>query len=490
VLSVREVAAAIPGARLVGASQSAPVTGVTLDSRRAGPGDLYAALPGERAHGAEFAAQARASGCVAVLTDEAGEQRSSATGLPVIVVPDPRSALGEVAALVYGRPADALRLIGVTGTQGKTTTTRLIDGAWLRLGVPAGVIGTIGTRVRGEVVKTALTTPEAPDLHRLFALMRDQGVEACAMEVSSHALVKGRVDGVVFAVAAFTNFGRDHLDFHADLEDYYAAKAELFSPSRAEVAVINVDDPYGARLAAEVAVPVRTVALDAAGADYAVVDEATFQGGSRFRYRSPDGIVREGRVEMPGRFNVANALLAIACLAEAGYGPEGLGDAVAAAGGVPGRLERVDAGQDFLAVVDYAHKPEALVAVLETLHASTAGRLILVFGAGGDRDRGKRPIMGEIAARIADVAVVTDDNPRSEDPDAIRAAIISGMSAGAAQVEDVGDRREAIRYAVSIAARGDTIIVAGKGHESGQEVAGVVHPFDDRTVLREELERR
>ncbi len=469
------------------------VTGLTLSSQRVLPGDVYAALPGSRMHGATYAAAAVESGAVAVLTDPEGAEQCAGLEVPVVVVDDPRRVLGALAAEVYGRPAEALRLVAVTGTQGKTTTTRLAEAGLQASGVPAAVVGTVGTRIDGVDVRTSLTTPEAPDLHALFAVMRERGVQACAMEVSSHALVMGRVDGVVFDVAVFTNLGRDHLDFHADVEDYFAAKAGLFTPERARKGLVNVDDEHGPRLLAEAAIPLRTFSVTGE-ADWSARDVELTPGGSSFTVRAPDGTTFPASVPLAGEFNVSNALAAIAGLGEAGFDPQAVAAGISASGGVPGRLERVDAGQDFLALVDYAHKPDAVTAALGTLRPLTEGRLIVVIGAGGDRDRGKRQVMGEIAARLADVVVVTDDNPRSEEPAAIRAALTGGAgsvpAAERAEVHEVGDRRQAIRLAVSLAGPGDTVVVAGKGHETGQEVAGTVHPFDDRAVLLEELKRR
>ncbi|HET6627294.1 MAG TPA: UDP-N-acetylmuramoyl-L-alanyl-D-glutamate--2,6-diaminopimelate ligase [Nocardioidaceae bacterium] len=467
------------------------VTGLSLSTQRIRPGDLYAALPGSRAHGARFAADAVAAGAVAVLTDPAGAELCTDLGVPVLVVDRPRELLGALAARVYGEPADRLRLVAVTGTQGKTTTTRLAEGGLQAAGIPAAVVGTVGTRVNGVDLETTLTTPEAPDLHALFAVMCEQGVQGCAMEVSSHALVMGRVDGVVFDVAAFTNLGRDHLDFHADVEDYFQAKASLFTPQRARKGLVNVDDEHGRRLLAEATIPMRTFSVAGADADWTARDITLEPTGSAFTVQAPSGERFPTRVPLTGDFNVANALCAIAVLGEAGFDPAAVADGIAASSGVPGRLEQVDAGQDFLAIVDYAHKPDAVSAALTALRPLTRGRLIVVLGAGGDRDPGKRPIMGEISARLADVLIVTDDNPRTEQPGAIRKAVLAGAAevpaTEAAETHEVGDRRDAIRLAVSLAHAGDTVIVAGKGHETGQEVDGTVHPFDDRVVLVEEL---
>jgi UDP-N-acetylmuramoyl-L-alanyl-D-glutamate--2,6-diaminopimelate ligase len=344
----------------------------------------------------------------------------------------------------------------------------------------------------GRDIKTALTTPEAPDLHGLFARMREDGVTACAMEVSSHALVMGRVDGVVFDVAVFLNLGRDHLDFHSDVEDYYSAKASLFTPARARLGLVNLDDDHGQRLADEAVIPTRTFALHDPTAQWRAVDVDLAADGSTFTVVGP-GTEFRAHCPLPGDFNVSNTLAALAAAAEAGFDPVAVAGGVAAGGGVPGRLEKVDAGQDYVVVVDYAHKPDAVEATLRSLRPLTDGRLIVVIGAGGDRDPGKRPFMGEIAARLADVLVVTDDNPRTEDPATIRAAVLQGAHGVVehpAEVLEVGDRRLAIREAVARARAGDIVLVAGKGHETGQEIEGVVHPFDDRVVVREEVTRR
>ncbi len=464
------------------------VSGISLSTARVRPGDLYAALPGTRAHGADFAADAFAAGAVCVLTDPAGLDRLAAA-TPAIVVPDPRRVLGRLAARIYGNPATDLRVIGVTGTQGKTTTTRILEQGLTASGVASAVVGTVGTRIAGEDVKTELTTPEAPDLHGLFALMRERGVDTCAMEVSSHALVLGRVDGVVFDVATFLNLGRDHLDFHRDVDDYFAAKAGLFTPERAGVGLTNVDDEFGRRLLDVATIPMSTYSSHGRAADWRAVDVSLSPTGADFTVLGP-GVEVSAAIHLPGEFNVSNALAAIASAALAGLDPRSVADGIARVGGVPGRLEQVTRGQDYTVVVDYAHKPDALEAVLAALRALTQGQLIVVVGAGGDRDTIKRPLMGEIAGRLADVVLVTDDNPRSEDPAAIRAAVLEGTRGGRAGVAEIGDRRLAIREAVRRAGPGDVVLIAGKGHESGQEVDGVVHPFDDRVVAAEEIDGR
>lgn len=475
----------------------AAVTGVTHDSRKVQPGDLFAALPGALTHGVRFAAQAEADGAVGILTDSEGAGQLD-TDLPVLIVDDPRSRLGELAAATYGRPADDLLMLGVTGTNGKTTTTYLIESGLRAAGHRTGLVGTVDTRIDDERVASVRTTPEAPDLHVLLAIMRERGVTACVMEVSSHALVLGRVDGIVFDVAGFTNLSQDHLDFHRDLEDYYSAKAALFTPERSRRGVVCVDDEYGRRLAAEATVPVVTVAThgDAGAADWVVVKrEVSWSGRSTAVDLEHHGKQQiRTAAPIPGDFNVANAVLATVMLVEAGINGGDAARGVSTCPGVPGRMEHVQStgADEPLAVVDYAHTPEAIETVLRALRPSTRGRLIAVLGAGGDRDPHKRPLMGAAAARHADVVIVTDDNPRSEEPAAIRAAVLSG-AAGAGrpvQIREVAGRREAIRAAVDAAGgKGDTVVLLGKGHEQGQEVAGVAHPFDDRLVLREAIER-
>ncbi|MET9736249.1 UDP-N-acetylmuramoyl-L-alanyl-D-glutamate--2,6-diaminopimelate ligase [Streptomyces sp. NPDC006458] len=472
---------------------AAAVTGITHDSRAVRPGDLYAALPGARLHGADFVAQAAGLGAAAVLTDPAGAERAAATGLPVLVVDDPRARMGALAAEIYGRPGEDLLQIGITGTSGKTTTAYLVEGG-LRTSRGSGLIGTVETRIGDERIKSERTTPEATDLQALFAVMRERGVEAVAMEVSSHALVLGRVDGCVFDVAVFTNLSPEHMEFHSDMEDYYRAKAELFTPKRSRRGVVNLDDEYGRRLAAEATVPVVTYSAEGhPDADWRADGVEIGPMDSTFTVSGPNGEELTARSPLPGPFNVANSLAAIVALAVAGLDPQGAADGVAAVPGVPGRLERVDAGQAYLAVVDYAHKTDAVESVLKALRKATKGRLHIVLGCGGDRDTTKRAPMGAAAARFADTAVLTSDNPRSEDPLAILATMLQGAAAVPAhergEVLLFEDRAAAIAAAVQRAHPGDTVLVAGKGHEQGQDIAGVVRPFDDRQVLREAIQQ-
>jgi len=477
----------------------AAITGVTHDSTAVVPGDLYAALPGSRTHGAHFADRAVAAGAVGVLTDQAGRAivETGIFGAPVIVVNDPRLELGGVASWIYGEPSKRLRVLGVTGTNGKTTTSYLLDAGLRAAGDKTGLVGTIETRIGDWVAPSARTTPEAPDLQALLAVMAERGVGSVSMEVSSHALALHRVDGTAFDVVAFSNLSQDHLDFHADLDDYFNAKARLFTSRFARAGVVNVDDDHGRRLLDVADIPLTTVSATTRDAQWWVSDESYRSDGGTagaqrtdFVVHGPD-VVSAVSIQLPGSFNIANALLAFVTLIVAGVDPRAAAQGIAGVLVVPGRMEAVSVAQPFTALVDYAHTPDAVATLLTTLRPTTAGRLIVVLGCGGDRDRAKRPLMGAAAARLADVAVLTSDNPRSEEPSEILAAMLEGaMGVAAEQRGEVIvelDRLTAIQIAVNQARAGDVVVVAGKGHEQGQEVGGVVHPFDDRTVLRAEL---
>ncbi len=462
------------------------VSGVTLRAQHVRPGDLFAALPGARAHGADFVEQALSLGAVAVLTDEVGAAKVKAA-VPVLVHSDPRSVLGVLAGRVYGEPSTRLALFGITGTSGKTTTGYLIESVLKAAGRETGLIGTVETRIAGERLDSALTTPEAPDLHALLAVMEERGVTDVTMEVSSHALRLGRVGGVGYAVGAFTNLSQDHLDFHPDMEDYFQTKAQLFD-GRAATEVVCVDGEWGRRL-----VKPGTVTVSASGvdADWTVSDvRVSATGEQSFVAHGPGGLEIPVELRLPGEFNIANALLAVACVHVQGIGVDAIRRGLAEVR-VPGRMQRVDEGQDFAAVVDYSHKPQAVALALDAVRARSAGRIITVLGCGGDRDTAKRPLMGEEAARRSDVLIVTDDNPRSEDPATIRSAMLQGAlslpDTERGEVVEIGDRRQAIRHAVSLARGGDVVVIAGKGHETGQEVAGVVHPFSDVDTLAEAI---
>lgn len=481
------------------AASDLAVTGVTLRAQDVRPGDLFAALPGSATHGARYAGEAIERGAVAVLTDAAGvsEMReisreiSGAAAVPTLVHPSPRGVLGELAATVYGNPSARIAVIGITGTSGKTTTTYLVEAGLRAGGRTAGLIGTIGIRVDGTDIPSTLTTPEAPALQAMLAAMAERGVDTVVMEVSSHALTLGRVDGTGFAVGGFTNLSRDHLDFHATMADYFHAKALLFdphSPLHAHQAVVCVDDDAGRAMAALAVDPV-TVSAAGHPAHWRAVDVApTGAAGQEFTAVDPGGGRHRIGIRLTGAYNIANCLVALAILDAVGVSPERAAAGLAGTR-VPGRLEEIDRGQDFLALVDYAHKPGALRAVLTTLQRP-GRRVAVVFGAGGDRDPGKRAPMGAVAAELADLVVVTDDNPRSEDPAAIRGEILRGANDGKANVVEIGDRRTAIRHAVDWAGPGDVVLIAGKGHETGQRVGDLVRPFDDRVELATALDRR
>lgn len=482
-LSPVDLAAVAARTGLPAPTPGAAVTGVTLRASEVRPGDLFAALPGARAHGADFAADALTRGAVAVLTDPDGAARLAPAGVPLLVHPHPRDVLGAVSSLVYGDPTARLAVLGITGTSGKTTVAHLVEAGLAAAGRATGLLGTIGTRIGAQALPSAFTTPEAPDLQALFAVMVEAGVTDVVMEVSSHALALGRVAGTRFTVGAFTNLSQDHLDFHRDMDDYFEAKAALFDHWAARP-VVCVDDGWGRRLAARTP-DVVTVSSTGVPADWRAVDTRTAPDGAQtFTVLVPGGARVPVRLLLPGAFNVANELVALAVLDAAGVPVEVAAPSLERVA-VPGRMQRVDVGQPFLAIVDYAHKPAAVSALLDALRSEVPGRLITVLGCGGDRDRGKRPLMGAAAAAGSALLVVTDDNPRTEDPADIRAAMLAGAVAepGRGDVQEIGDRRAAIAAAVSAARPGDAVVIAGKGHEIGQEIHGVKHPFDDAAEL-------
>ena len=446
-----------------GDPNSTDVAAITHDSRAVVPGSLFCCVPGAHVDGHEFAADAVAAGAVALL-----DERVVALEVTQVVVPEARAAMAPVAAAFFGHPSRDLQVVGVTGTNGKTTTVHLLGAIFEAAGKRAGAIGTL----TGE-----RTTPEAPELQAQLASFRREGATAVAMEVSSHALALHRADAVWFSVAVFTNLSQDHLDFHETMEEYFAAKVRLFDPARAAVGVVNVDDPHGRLLFESAPVPM---------VPYSLADAQDLRVGptmSTFRWRGGD--VRLG---LGGRVNVANALAAATAAHELGIGSLDVARGLSSAGPVPGRYEAIDAGQPFAVLVDYAHTPDGLEQVLRSVRETVRGRVLVVFGAGGDRDREKRPAMGEVATRLADEAVLTSDNPRSEDPASIIDAVRGGAhTAGLLHIEP--DRRTAISYAMSRAVGGDVVVIAGKGHETTQQFADKAVPFDDRAVARDELAR-
>ncbi|HVS84617.1 MAG TPA: UDP-N-acetylmuramoyl-L-alanyl-D-glutamate--2,6-diaminopimelate ligase [Gaiellaceae bacterium] len=452
-MNLERLVAALGPAELAGAP--AGVLDLAYDARTVEPGALFFCVPGLRADGHDFAADAVARGAVALVVE-----RRLPLDVPQVVVPDARAAMAPAADVFFGEPTKELQVAGVTGTSGKTTTSFLLFAILAAAGRRPGLLGTIEARVGGERRAVQRTTPEAIDLQRIFREMLDAGDRSCAMEASSHASALHRLDGTRFAVLVFTNLSQDHLDFHSDMEDYFQAKRRLFVTEPRPLAVVNVGDAYGRRLAEELP--------DAIGFS---ADEPGALAGIELKLR--------------GRFNVENALGALHAARVLGIEDDAIKRGLESVRGVPGRFEAVDEGQPFTVVVDYAHKPGALENVLRAARDLAGGRrVICVVGAGGDRDRGKRPQMGRLASELADVAIVTSDNPRSEDPDAIIAEIVAGAECG---VEVVPDRAEAIARALELAAPGDVVLIAGKGAEQGQEIAGRITPFDDRDVARDAL---
>ncbi|MCO1339205.1 UDP-N-acetylmuramoylalanyl-D-glutamate--2,6-diaminopimelate ligase [Kocuria polaris] len=496
-VALTEIAAA---AGIVDDVDDVAVAGVCLDSRAVLPGDLYVALPGARVHGARFSAQAAANGAAAILTDDAGAVLAAEAGLPVLRTTAVRPVIGAVASRVYGTSAEAPALFGVTGTNGKTTTTYFLRSLLRALGHQTGLIGTIEIVAGTTPIPSVLTTPEAPQLHALMARMRESGITAAAMEVSSHSLDFERVAGLTYLVAGFTNLTQDHLDLHGTMDDYYASKARLFDASTSRHAVVTVDDEWGARLAAErraVGAPTLSLATtDGTEADWRVENVRADGLGHAFDLHGPDGAILHAATGLPGFFNVSNAALAVVMLVASGVEISTLQEALE--GGdpltveVPGRMQVIATRP--AAVVDFAHNADALERAIDAVRpASGDGRVIVVFGATGDRDATKRPVMGAVAARHADVVVVTDDDPHGEEASGIRAAVIAGAREAvreeglAAEVVESAPRADAIAEAVRLARPQDTILIAGRGHETVQEIAGVDHALDDRVELRRAL---
>ncbi|MFI4993229.1 MAG: UDP-N-acetylmuramoyl-L-alanyl-D-glutamate--2,6-diaminopimelate ligase [Solirubrobacterales bacterium] len=468
-----------------GQATAVEITSLAYDSREVRPGGLFFCVRGFQSDGHDFAAQAVQNGAAALVAE-----RPLGLGVPEVIVPSMRAVMGPIAARFYGDPTSQLRVVGITGTNGKTTTAFLVRALLEATGEQAGLLGTVKSIVGGEERPVQRTTPEAVDLQSDFRAMLAGGDRACVMEVSSHALELGRAEGTRFAAAIFTNLTQDHLDFHETMEDYFQAKRRLFS-SAPNVSVVNVADPYGRRLAQEIDGAVTFAVQD--DADYSATDLRCDAGGCRFELRTPAGR-HDVMLPMPGRFNVANALGALASVHVLRGSIDTLIAALERGVRVPGRFEPVQAGQEFAVIVDYAHTPDSLENVLLAARDIARGRVICVFGAGGDRDRGKRPLMGEIAARLADVTIVTSDNPRSEAPEAIVAEIVASIVESEGPIGDRPalqievDRHMAIERAIALAEVDDVVVIAGKGHEQGQEFEnGRKLPFDDITVAREIL---
>ncbi|MFF2369012.1 Mur ligase family protein [Agromyces sp. NPDC058110] len=483
------------GLRAVGDLGDLEVTGVVLSSNTVRPGDLYVGVPGRNAHGAQYAAAARDAGAVAVLTDAAGVELAAGSGLPILVADDARAALGDVAAWIHRTDENPATLFAVTGTNGKTSVVYLLYGILRQLGVVAGLTSTAERRIGDEAVTSSLTTPEASELHALLARMREVDVRAVGVEVSAQALSRHRVDGLVFDVAGFTNLTHDHLDDYASMEVYYEAKRDLFQPDRSRRGVVTVDSEWGRRLVQDARVPVTTLTtMPDVEADWRITVLDEQPSFTAFRLDGPDGRSLETRVPLLGWYMAANAALAIVMLVEAGHDLDRIAAALGADGidaYIPGRAERISGERGPIVYIDYGHSPDAFLQTLDAIRRTTTGRVIMVFGADGDRDTTKRADMGAIAARGADAVVITDFHPRWEDPAAIRAALIEGARAAVPdrELHEIADPRAAFRAALALAGDGDAILYAGPGHEDYHEVKGVKIPYsardDARAALRE-----
>ena len=479
-----ESVAALANANLSG-NPATVISGLSLSSNSVQQGDLFIALPGEKVHGADFAAEAIARGAVAVLTDEVGAEKI--LDVPVIVSAHPRRAAGVISAWFYSEPMRDLYSVGVTGTNGKTTVTTLLHQIMSAAGRESGLIGTVETRIGDEVVGSIRTTPESSDLQALTAVMRERHMRNLVMEVSSHAIALERIRGSHFAVVAFTNLSQDHLDFHKNMENYFATKSQLFTFEFADLAVINIDDDYGVKLASSTELPVVTVSRHNKGATWHFDSISRDYVGAHVAIRGGAGILIEGKVHLHGGYNFDNLLMAVAIATESGIDPIDIATILPHLTGAVGRFEPVRLGQKFSALVDYAHTPDAVARVLETAHEISDGRVIAVLGCGGDRDSSKRALMGKALLDGADVAIFTSDNPRSEKPEAILVQMTLGLDIQEPSAI-IEDRALAIRMAVNQAKDGDVVLVLGKGHEKGQEIAGVIHAFDDRVELAKAIE--
>lgn len=470
------------------------VTGISLDSQKIDSGDLFVALQGAKTHGILFMNQAIADGAAAILTDESGytiaqEKFGAKANAPLILAAkNLRGALGPLSAWFYGAPSHDLRLYGVTGTNGKTTVAYLLDHIWRENKRHSGLMGTVETKIGQERFPSVRTTGEAPDLQALLATFSERHIANVVMEVSSHALALHRVDGTRFATVGFTNLSQDHLDFHGDMESYYRAKKRLFTLSFAESAIINVDSEWGARLYAEASIPALDLSLTNRKSAWHLVDySATTPSGMNFSVRGPNGVLLDVSTPLVGDYNVANALMAIALAVDSGIDPLSAAAALSTAQGAPGRLERVAHPEGVHVLIDYAHSPDAIERVLVAVRANLPGRVIGVLGCGGDRDPGKRPLMGAALAQGCDIAIFTSDNPRSESA----SEIIEQM--GPKRFTNVTveiERKVAIERALEQAIKGDVVLILGKGHETGQEINGIIHPFDDREITQELIGKR
>ena len=464
-------------------TQDIVISGVSINAQKVVPGDLFIAFAGANTHGISYLEQAISNGAVAVLSDKKIE-----TSIPSFIHPKPREIVGSISAWLYGNPFKSLKAIGITGTNGKTTTANLVKQIWQLNSIKSGLIGTLGVEIADEKLESTRTTPEADDLQAIAAAMVEQGCKNLAMEVSSHAIDQGRIKGAKYEVVAFSNLTQDHLDYHLSMENYFQAKANLFTTEYAKAAVINIDDSYGKKLSKQVKIPVVTVSRKESTADLYLAKAEIKNGLYQVEIKSKSGESLSENFALLGDYNLDNLLLAVAIAYSAGLSLDKIASTISKLQSVPGRLESVNAGQKFTALVDYAHTPDAVERVIATVKSATNGKIIGVLGCGGDRDASKRSLMGHALFNGCDLAIFTSDNPRSESAEAILKQMTAGIDLGKKGLVEL-DRKSAINLAVENAQSGDVVLLMGKGHESGQEVNSVVTPFDDRVELAESIKR-
>jgi UDP-N-acetylmuramoyl-L-alanyl-D-glutamate--2,6-diaminopimelate ligase len=464
-------------------TQDVVISGVSINAQKVVPGDLFIAFAGANTHGISYLEQAISNGAVAVLSDKKIE-----TSIPSFMHPKPREIVGSISAWLYGNPFKSLKAIGITGTNGKTTTANLVKQIWQLNSIKSGLIGTLGVEIADEKLESTRTTPEADDLQAIAAAMVEQGCKNLAMEVSSHAIDQGRIKGAKYEVVAFSNLTQDHLDYHLSMENYFQAKANLFTTEYAKAAVINIDDSYGKKLSKQVKIPVVTVSRKDSTADWYLAKAEIKNGLYQVEIKSKSGESLSENFALLGDYNLDNLLLAVAIANSAGLSLDKIASTISKLQSVPGRLESVNAGQKFTALVDYAHTPDAVERVIATVKSATSGKIIGVLGCGGDRDASKRSLMGHALFNGCDLAIFTSDNPRSESAEAILKQMTAGIDLGKKGLVEI-DRKSAIDLAVENAQSGDVVLLMGKGHESGQEVNSVVTPFDDRVELAESIKR-
>jgi UDP-N-acetylmuramoyl-L-alanyl-D-glutamate--2,6-diaminopimelate ligase len=464
-------------------NQQVVISGVSINAQKVVPGDLFIAFAGANTHGISYLEQAISNGAVAVLSDKKIE-----ASIPSFIHPKPREIVGAISAWLYGHPFESLKAVGITGTNGKTTTANLVKQIWQLNSIKSGLIGTLGVEIADEKLESARTTPEADDLQAIAAAMVEQGCKNLVMEVSSHAIDQGRIKGAKYEVVAFSNLTQDHLDYHLSMENYFQAKANLFATEYAKAAVINIDDSYGKKLSKQVKIPVVTVSRKESTADLYLAKAEIKNGLYQVEIKSKSGERLSENFALLGDYNLDNLLLAVAIVSSAGLSLDKIAPTISKLQSVPGRLESINAGQKFTALVDYAHTPDAVERVIATVKSATSGKIIGVLGCGGDRDASKRSLMGQALFNGCDLAIFTSDNPRSESAEAILKQMTAGIDLGKKGLVEI-DRKSAIDLAVKNAQSGDVVLLMGKGHESGQEVNSVVTPFDDRVELAESIKR-